>query len=95
MTIKTLTPTQGVFQKQQKNPRHCSVEVTKYPLKCLIMEVESAFRDQKTRKLVSFNILVSNLLCHVCERSYRAKSGVITQECFREQTLDIIVTCEL
>ena len=59
------------------------------------MVVESAFKDQNTRKLVSFHMLVSNLLCRVCERSYRAKSGVITQEFLWEQTPDIIVSCEL
>ena len=68
------------FRNSRKSPRHYSVEVTKYPLKCLIMLVESAIKDQNTLKLISFNMLVSNLLYHVCKRSYRAKSGVITQE---------------
>ena len=59
------------------------------------MVVESAFKNQNARELVSFHMLVSNLLCQVCERSYRVKSGVITQEFLWEQTLDIIVSCEL
>ena len=59
------------------------------------MFVKTVFKDQNRQKLVSFHMLVSNLLCHVCERSYRAKSGVITQEFLWEQTPDIIVSCEL
>ena len=57
--------------------------------------MESAFKDQNRRKLVSFHMLVSNMLWHVCERSYRTKSGVITQAFLWEQSPDIIVSWEL
>lgn len=86
--LNPYTNSEEFFKSSRKNPRHFSVEVTKLPLKCSIMIVESAFKDQNTRKFVSFNKLVSNLLC-------RAKSGVSTQEFLWEQTSDIIVSCEL
>ena len=60
---------EDIFKNSRKNPRHYSVEVTKQPLKCLIMVVGIGFKDQNTRKLVSFHMLVSNLLCHVFEWS--------------------------
>ena len=39
------------------------------------MVVEIAFKDQNTRKFVFFHMLIFNLLCHMCELSYRVKSG--------------------
>ena len=39
------------------------------------MVIRRAFKNHDTRKLVRFHILVSSLLCSLCEMSYQAKSG--------------------
>jgi hypothetical protein len=56
----------------RKNLRHYSFEDTKYRIKWSIMVVESSFKYQIRELFISFHMQVSNILCHVCERSYRS-----------------------